>query len=323
MAEKRAQTLLSVDPANMPLLYGRNDENLDLIEKLFKIRISARGKKMELRGETERVDQARNALEELNRSLSNGTIQAEDMGFAIRALADHGKVVLTELLSGGIRVPSRKKVILPKTPAQRRYIDAIRRYDVVLGIGPAGTGKTYLAMAMAVSALSNQEVGRIILTRPAVEAGEHLGFLPGDLYQKIHPYLRPLYDALYDMMDPDRANRLIERGTIEIAPLAYMRGRTLNDSFIILDEGQNTTREQMKMFLTRLGFNSRVVLTGDITQVDLPKEKRSGLIHAKEILDGITGIRISLFSNKDVIRHKLVQDIIRAYEKDEKVTEEK
>jgi phosphate starvation-inducible PhoH-like protein len=233
-------------------------------------------------------------------------------------LAEHGQVVLTELLSGGIRVPSRKKVILPKTPAQRRYIEAIQRYDIVLGIGPAGTGKTYLAMAMAVSALSNQEVGRIILTRPAVEAGEHLGFLPGDLYQKIHPYLRPLYDALYDMMDPDRANRMIERGTIEIAPLAYMRGRTLNDSFIILDEGQNTTHEQMKMFLTRLGFNSRVVLTGDITQVDLPKDKRSGLIQAKEILKGIKGIHISLFSNKDVIRHKLVQDIIRAYERHEK-----
>ncbi|NOY51998.1 MAG: PhoH family protein [Deltaproteobacteria bacterium] len=307
----------------MPLLYGQNDENLDLIEKLFQIRISARGRKMELRGESGRVDQARKALEELNRSLSNGTVRAEDMGFAIRALADHGGVVLAELLSGGIRVPSRKKVILPKTPAQSKYIEAIRHHDVVLGIGPAGTGKTYLAMAMAVAAFSNQEVGRIILTRPAVEAGEHLGFLPGDLYQKIHPYLRPLYDALYDMIEPDRANRLIERGTIEIAPLAYMRGRTLNDSFIILDEGQNTTREQMKMFLTRLGFNSRVVLTGDITQIDLPKEKHSGLIHAKEILKGVPGIRISLFSNKDVIRHKLVQDIIRAYEKYEKNRETK
>jgi phosphate starvation-inducible PhoH-like protein len=318
LVQKQSLALFNVEPANLPILYGRNDENLNLIEKLFKIRIAARGKKMEIRGEPERVAQAQKALEELNRSLSNGTVRAEDMGFAIRALAEHGQVVLTELLSGGIRVPSRKKVILPKTPAQRRYIEAIQRYDIVLGIGPAGTGKTYLAMAMAVSALSNQEVGRIILTRPAVEAGEHLGFLPGDLYQKIHPYLRPLYDALYDMMDADRANRMIERGTIEIAPLAYMRGRTLNDSFIILDEGQNTTHEQMKMFLTRLGFNSRVVLTGDITQVDLPKDKRSGLIQAKEILKGIKGIHISLFSNKDVIRHKLVQDIIRAYERHEK-----
>jgi phosphate starvation-inducible PhoH-like protein len=226
--------------------------------------------------------------------------------------------MLKELFSGGIRVPSRKKVIVPKTPAQKKYIEAIRNYDIVLGIGPAGTGKTYLAMAMAVYALTNQEVGRIILVRPAVEAGEHLGFLPGDLYQKIHPYLRPLYDALYDMMDPDRANRMIERGTIEIAPLAYMRGRTLNDSFIILDEGQNTTTEQMKMFLTRLGFNSRVVVTGDITQVDLPKDRQSGLIQAKEILHGIHGIHLSFFTDKDVIRHKLVQDIVRAYERHEK-----
>lgn len=318
MPAKRGQAVLDVDPANLSALYGRNDENLNLIEKVFKIQVSARGKKLEIRGESGKVDQARTAIEELSRSLSGGTLKAGDMEFAIRALADHGQVMLKELFTGGIRVPSRKQVIIPKTPAQKKYIEAIGAYDVVLGIGPAGTGKTYLAMAMAVSALTSQEVGRIILTRPAVEAGERLGFLPGDLYQKIHPYLRPLYDALYDMMDPDQANRMIERGTIEIAPLAYMRGRTLNDSFIILDEGQNTTTEQMKMFLTRLGFNSRVVVTGDITQVDLPKEKESGLIQVKEILKGIQGIHISFFTNKDVIRHRLVQDIIRAYERHER-----
>jgi phosphate starvation-inducible PhoH-like protein len=318
MASTKTQVTLHVDPANLPALYGRNDENLNLMEKVFKITVAARGKKLEISGASEKVDQARQAIEELSRSLSRGTLQTENMGFAIQALASHGEAIGKDLITGGIPVPSRKKVIFPKTPAQRRYIDAIRDYDIVFGIGPAGTGKTYLAMAMAVSALTKQEVGRIILTRPAVEAGEHLGFLPGDLYQKIHPYLRPLYDALYDMMDLDRATRLIERGSIEIAPLAYMRGRTLNDAFIILDEAQNTTAEQMKMFLTRLGFNSRVVVTGDITQVDLPKDKQSGLVHAQNILQGIKGIHVALFSDKDVIRHKLVQDIIRAYERHEK-----
>ncbi|MEK6775536.1 MAG: PhoH family protein [bacterium] len=321
MVEKRGQALLQVEPENLLSLYGRNDENLNLIEEVFEIKVAARGKMLEIHGESGKVDQARSVIEELNRSLSDGRIRPEDIEYSIRAMGDHGKTVLKELAADGIRVPSRKKVIVPKTPAQKKYIDAIAAYDIVLGIGPAGTGKTYLAMAMAVSKLTSKEYGRIILTRPAVEAGEHLGFLPGDLYQKIHPYLRPLYDALFDMMDPEKANRLVERGTIEIAPLAYMRGRTLNDSFIILDEAQNTTPEQMKMFLTRLGFNSKVVVTGDITQVDLPKDKQSGLIQVQGILHGIKGIHIALFTNKDVIRHKLVQDIIRAYERHERKKE--
>ncbi len=318
MANRKTQVTVEVDPANLPALYGRNDENLNLMEKVFKISLAARGKTLQVSGESSSVGQARHAIEELDDSLSRGTLQTEDMGIAIQALASQGGVGLKDLFTDGIPVPSRKKVIFPKTPAQRGYIDAIRAYDIVFGIGPAGTGKTYLAMALAVAALTKQEVGRIILTRPAVEAGEHLGFLPGDLYQKIHPYLRPLYDALYDMMELDRATGLIERGTIEIAPLAYMRGRTLNDAFIILDEAQNTTAEQMKMFLTRLGFNSKVVVTGDITQVDLPKEKQSGLVHAQHILEGIEGIHAASFTDRDVIRHKLVQDIVRAYDRHEK-----
>ncbi|MDP2168419.1 MAG: PhoH family protein [Thermodesulfovibrionales bacterium] len=207
---------------------------------------------------------------------------------------------------------------MPKTEMQGHYIDAIRQHDITIGIGPAGTGKTYLAMAMAVSALLKKEVSRLVLARPAVEAGEKLGFLPGDMYEKINPYLRPLYDALYDMMDAERALRLIEQGIIEIAPLAFMRGRTLNDSFIILDEAQNTTPEQMKMYLTRLGFNSKTVITGDITQIDLPQGRVSGLVEAEKILAGIEGIKLIYFSERDVVRHRLVQEIIKAYDRHEK-----
>ncbi len=244
----------------------------------------------------------------------------------LKAIDDPGAEIEGEVTQDSIRdyflnnipVSSKKKFIVPRSEGQKEYIEAIRKNDLVIAIGPAGTGKTYLAMAMAVNALVKKQVSRIILARPAVEAGERLGFLPGDLYEKVNPYLRPLYDALFDMMEADRASRLMDKGIIEIAPLAFMRGRTLNDSFIILDEAQNTTSEQMKMFLTRLGFNSKAVITGDITQIDLPPEKVSGLVEAEEILRGVEGVRFVYFSERDVVRHKLVQRIIRAYEEYEK-----
>ena len=233
-------------------------------------------------------------------------------------ISDDRSVNLEDVFLDAVFVSAKKKVITPKSLAQKRYIDAMRKYDLVIGIGPAGTGKTYLAMAMAVASLMKQEVDRIVLTRPAVEAGEKLGFLPGDIAEKVNPYLRPLYDALHDMMDFERASRLVERGVIEVAPLAFMRGRTLNDSFVILDEAQNTGSDQMKMFLTRLGFHSKAVITGDITQVDLPENKVSGLIEVQGILKKIEGIAFVYFSDKDVVRHPLVQDIVKAYEAYEK-----
>ena len=237
--------------------------------------------------------------------------------YALKSISDGEKVALESIYSEKIAVPSKKKSVTPRTTGQKTYIEGIRQHDIVFGIGPAGTGKTYLAMAMGVEALMKGEVRRIILSRPAVESGETLGFLPGDLYEKITPYLRPLYDALYDMMEVDVIERHIAKSIIEIAPLAYMRGRTLNDSFIILDEAQNSTIEQMKMFLTRIGFGSKAVITGDITQVDLPPKKASGLIHVKEILRDINGIQFIYFNEKDVVRHPLVQKIIKAYEKNE------
>lgn len=237
---------------------------------------------------------------------------------ALRSVAAGSEVSLRELLVSHIPVSSKKRFVIPKTETQRQYIEAIRTSDMVIGIGPAGTGKTYLAMAMAISALLKKEVSRIVLARPAVEAGEKLGFLPGDIYEKVNPYLRPLYDALYDMLEAEKAQKLIERGVIEIAPLAFMRGRTLNESFIILDEAQNTTSEQMKMYLTRLGFNSKTVITGDTTQIDLPPGKMSGLVEIEEVLRGVPGIRFIHFSERDVVRHKLVQEIVKAYERHEK-----
>jgi phosphate starvation-inducible PhoH-like protein len=306
--------LLASEADLLPLL-GRNDENLRALESLLDLRIVARGNEIILKGEEPRVARAERLLNQLSDLVQAGTpIQGADVRAALRILADNEKADLKGILLDAVGVPFRKKQISPKTVNQKRYVEALRTHDVVIAIGPAGTGKSYLAVAMAVSALTKREVARIILTRPAVEAGERLGFLPGDMYEKVHPYLRPLYDALYDMLEAEKVASLVEKGVIEIAPLAYMRGRTLNDSFIILDEAQNTTSEQMKMFLTRLGFNSKMVITGDITQVDLPASRPSGLIEIQTVLKGIDGIRFVYFTEKDVVRHELVAAIVRAYE---------
>ncbi len=303
------------DTGTVKLLYGENDENLKLIEKYLNVRIQARGNALTVGGDPIDRRLAEQLLQELYEIIRRGhPIYPSDVLSAIRILSGNQTVRLQDILLDTIYISSKRRRITPKSLAQKLYIDAIRTHDLVFGIGPAGTGKTYLAMAMGVAALTKKEVHRIILTRPAVEAGERLGFLPGDLLEKVNPYLRPLYDALHDMMDFETGSRLIEKGIIEVAPLAFMRGRTLNDSFVILDEAQNTTSEQMKMFLTRLGFGSKAVVTGDITQIDLPPGRVSGLVEAKEILTGVKGIHFAYFTEKDVVRHPLVQDIIRAYE---------
>ena len=315
MAEPTTQRLTLASEVDLGALLGRNDENLRLLEAELALRIVARGNEITLRGDERQVARGARIVEELLARIGAGLpVQASDVRAALRVLADDADADLKSIFLDAIPVPSRKKQITPKTLNQKRYVEAIREHDIVVGIGPAGTGKSYLAMAMAVSALTRREVSRIILTRPAVEAGERLGFLPGDMYEKVHPYLRPLYDALYDMMEPEKAATMTERGAIEIAPLAYMRGRTLNDAFIVLDEAQNTTSEQMKMFLTRLGFNSRMVITGDITQVDLPSTRASGLIEIQSVLKPIEGIRFVYFTEKDVVRHELVSEIVRAYD---------
>jgi len=286
------------------------------MEKKLGLSVNVRGNQFTLQGGDWEVELAEKVLGQLYELLKNDyPIYVNDVGYAIRILSSDQSANLKKIFLDRVYIASNKKVITPKTINQKAYIDGIRRFDIVLGIGPAGTGKTYLAMAMAVASLVKKEVNRVVLARPAVEAGEHLGFLPGDLYEKINPYLRPLYDALHDMMDFEDASRLVQRGVIEVAPLAFMRGRTLNDSFVILDEAQNATTEQMKMFLTRLGFSSKAVITGDVTQTDLPEGKTSGLIEVREILEGIKGIKFIYFSRDDVIRHPLVQEIIDAYEK--------
>jgi phosphate starvation-inducible PhoH-like protein len=306
-------------------LFGAHSENLKRIARTIGVKINAKGNALTIHGEELDVALSIRLLNDLYALLKKGyPLYPTDVDYAIRMISDDQKVNLEDIFLDTVYISSRKRVITPKSLAQKRYIDAIRKYDLVIGIGPAGTGKTYLAMAMAVASLMKQEVERIVLTRPAVEAGERLGFLPGDISEKVNPYLRPLYDALHDMMDFDRASKLVERGVIEVAPLAFMRGRTLNDSFVILDEAQNTGPEQMKMFLTRLGYSSKAVITGDITQVDLPENRASGLIEIQGILKGIEGIAFVYFSDKDVVRHPLVQEIIKAYERaDERRTRQK
>ena len=301
-------------------LFGSMDENVRLLSAEFQVSIVARDAEIKVSGEPENVALAVRAIESLLGLINRGEgLTEQNIRYCISLVREGGEEKITALAGDCICITSKGKPVKPKTLGQKRYCTAIREHTITIGVGPAGTGKTYLAVAMAVTAFRAQEVNRIILTRPAVEAGEKLGFLPGDLQQKVDPYLRPLYDALFDMLGAETYQKYVERGNIEVAPLAYMRGRTLDDSFIILDEAQNTTPEQMKMFLTRLGFNSKIVVTGDVTQIDLPDGKRSGLVQAAKILKNVPDIEISRFSEKDVVRHRLVQDIIKAYDKYEEV----
>ena len=301
-------------------LFGSFDENIKLIEREFSVSVLTRGSEIKIQGDEEAVDKAKRVLEKLIYILNKGeTLTEQNIRYVISLVNDGKEDKLSTISSDCICISAKGKPIKPKTLGQKKYIDKIKNNTIVIGVGPAGTGKTYLAVAMAVSAFRAKQVNRIILTRPAVEAGEKLGFLPGDLQQKVDPYLRPLYDALWDMLGAENFQKYQERGNIEVAPLAYMRGRTLDDSFIILDEAQNTTPEQMKMFLTRLGFGSKIVVTGDITQIDLPDGKKSGLVEVIKILKNVDDIETVKFSEKDVVRHKLVQDIIKAYDKYEEV----
>ena len=312
--EEGKRVSLAAGP-EMQGLFGRGDEHVRLVEDALSVRFFVRDGMLTISGQGENVALAEQVLGELFGLVRQGrSVGTQDVRLAIRHCVQNTKSAFREIQAETIEVSPKKRPVRPKSAGQARYVQAIRKDDIVFGIGPAGTGKTYLAMAMAVSALLHKLVSRIILARPAVEAGEKLGYLPGTLTEKINPYLRPLYDALYDMLEAERAARLMEQGTIEIAPLAFMRGRTLNESFVILDEAQNTTSEQMKMFLTRLGFGSRAVITGDITQVDLPAGRVSGLIEVRTVLKQVPGIRFVYFGEEDVVRHELVQRIVRAYE---------
>ena len=313
-AKPENERLTFADNGTMKILLGEHDTNIKLMEKYFQTKISVHGNDIAIQGSTDAARLTSSLLRQLYAIIQkNYSLSSLDVDYACRIIQEEPTENLDKIFLDTILIPSTKHPITPKTVVQKHYINAIRHYDMVFAIGPAGTGKTYLAMAAAVSYLLEKKYNRIILTRPAVEAGEKLGFLPGDLAEKVNPYLRPLYDALFDMVDFDKATQLINKNIIEVAPLAFMRGRTLNDSFVILDEAQNTTSEQMKMFLTRLGFGSKAVITGDITQIDLPFEKKSGLVEAETIMKKIEGIKIIHFSDRDVIRHPLVQDIIRAY----------
>jgi phosphate starvation-inducible PhoH-like protein len=296
-------------------LFGEHNSHLQRIAQTLGVEIQARGNSLHVQGDEITVKLTQNLLTQLYGLLKEHyPIYATDIDYAIRVLSADDRVHLKDIFLDTVYITAKKQAITPKSRAQKEYIDAMRQHDIVFGIGPAGTGKTYLAMAMAVAALSKGSVSRIILTRPAVEAGEALGFLPGDLAEKVDPYLRPLYDALHDMMRFEKVTSLMQQGVIEVAPIAFMRGRTLNDAFIILDEAQNTTSEQMKMFLTRIGFNSKAVITGDITQIDLPDTRRSGLVEAIDIVGKIEGIALVYFDERDVVRHSLVQRIIKAYD---------
>lgn len=299
-------------------IFGDLDKNKKLIESRFNILMKINSEGIEIQGDKASIDKGYELIDQLIRIIQKQPLTDQQLNYIMDSVLIGKGAELSRLLEEPISYTASGKVLRPKTLGQYKYINAIKNNDIVFGIGPAGTGKTYLAMAMAIKAFKNNEVRRIILTRPAVEAGESLGFLPGDLQEKIDPYLRPLYDALFDILGFENYQRLVEKGLIEVAPLAYMRGRTLDDSYIILDEAQNTTSQQMKMFLTRIGYGSKAVITGDITQVDLPRGKKSGLVNASKVLRGISGIEFMQFKKEDVVRHPLVQKIIEAYEKDEK-----
>ncbi|MDA8164174.1 MAG: PhoH family protein [Desulfobacteraceae bacterium] len=316
MSRVTKQELFFDDTEAARLLYGDLNRNLLAIERATGVSLGVRGTELTAQGLEHEVKLAVAVLEQLYELIKTGyPVYPADVVYALRILERSPRAGLKEIFLDKVYITANQRVVSPKSVNQKHYIESIRENDIVFGIGPAGTGKTYLAVAMAVAALAAGQVRSIILARPAVEAGEKLGFLPGDMAQKVNPYLRPLHDALHDMLGRERAAELLENGTIEIAPLAFMRGRTLNNAFVILDEAQNTSREQMKMFLTRLGFNSKAVITGDITQIDLPTHQSSGLVEASRILQGIEGIGFSSFTDADVVRHPLVQDIIRAYER--------
>jgi len=306
---------IALSEAGIETIYGARDANLKHIESLLNVEIRTQGGEITIEGDPKAELRAQLIFKQLKDLMDEGYPLANgDVKTAAQLLVENADLDLRDyFLKGGQKQATRRRVT-PKSVNQRRYLDSIDQYDIVFGVGPAGTGKTYLAMAQAVTYLLEKKVSRIILARPAVEAGEKLGFLPGDIAEKVNPYLRPLYDALFDMMDTEKATRLIERGTIEVAPIAFMRGRTLNDAFVILDEAQNTTSEQMKMFLTRLGFGSKAVVTGDITQIDLPSGRMSGLIQALDVVRNIDGIGFVYFDERDVVRHKLVQQIVKAYD---------
>jgi phosphate starvation-inducible protein PhoH and related proteins len=313
---------IELPPRGLETLFGVHDQNIKYLESLLDVQINARGHSLSVDGDPKDVDTVERILEDFSDLFAEGRpFTDKELREAFTQIAEDRAYSLRDYFTRSRFSPAGKKQVGPKSAMQRKYVEAIQQRDIVFGIGPAGTGKTYLGVAMAVQALMQKQVNRIVLARPAVEAGEKLGFLPGDLQEKVDPYLRPLYDALFDLVDYERVTRLLEKRVIEIAPLAFMRGRTLSDAFVILDEAQNTTSEQMKMFLTRIGFGSKAVITGDVTQIDLPTGKRSGLVEAERVLAGIEGIEFIYFSEKDVVRHKLVQMIIKAYESHTKKSE--